>query len=1671
MDSSESDISTDTSDSSSSADSISADSSAQNLWKMSETEGMTTALGTDDSDSDISMSAETDDEQEADPTPSSLPTNPTPQTTEQATEWEISKQNSEASRKRKFSDSCKPPDGQSRNGMANDVRKRYRVDNEPQCYRTPDGRLLGNKSLLPAEIWHHIFSFCPPRGLGRLLQVNKSFNTYLDPSATGLSIKPLSTSALHLLAPDSIWRASRQAFVQRGLPAPLAGKSELAMWKLLCGSACQFCNKIGEGPPSPMDQWHPGPGESGVAPVWLFGIRACGSCLQEHSTKEIDLLLSSTIPSPLMAALPFVFLTNELHLLSAATLQSGQHPPSIQITKFFFKVHVDEIKREFEDVKAMGSATAEEWLKGLDGRGKERRNDAARWERWELGGGMERLRDIHPQQPTNPCPPPITQPKNVSNFPAHPGPIPSFATRHPSHLPHPVQNGFVKKPPARFDSPAQNGFAHFTPRPQSQAKHERTKEEVAELKAARRAEIERRCLLLEPPITPAVLAHMPSFQAAIQIIQPLVDSSWEVLKPRLLFQREDAEQRENERLAQTRVAQKRSDERRFQDLQSRSGSKDLAETEWDNVQAPLRARIAAYADEMIRDGWNGGEKVTYETSPLFAAEVLIYVRKRFFDEVSKEEADVRATGREPETEPLNGPFTRKLILENMKWVFDTKIKPRTEQYRKELFLCNACEYANKYYGFEGVIQHYAAKHTSALSVGSVVVHWKSEWPEIPPFSPNPNSAAAKYYPAAPSASIPYTSTGSSMPQNYGYGGYPPPVSTPMPGANPHVYQESPGPYYGHPNFGDQYSGQQNGPYAPPPQPYQDPPQVYQPPQYSVAPQPSGVPGYNDAPQDYSQNGYGTQYQPPQQDIYASSNPGIMYPSAALEVPGQQASYDSASSQYRSYNQQPTYPTNEFAQPPQKTEQYMAQLQDLARNAREIWNSIGSIKEIPGNLKVYTIIYHVLKRFRESYQEEPPLSMMVDGLTSNKDMRPVRNINGLLCKACTLAMAGSTSAPQKKHFSFPQLVNHFHSVHELGAARSNYGQVPDWTKDMVVLPDLAKLRAVVNAPGMNDKRLALFTEAVPTIIRVPDSPATDLHRKNDPPSEYPLKASSQDNHDNYYTAAKNISLRKANVFDNGEYDPRNPGELLVEPRPQYAPPKQSRQPLGQELPRAERPVSSYQLYDNELPGEPYGNQPDRSINEPRPSSASQPIPAPGYARVISRDDSPVLVERRVRYHDAPDLEYHARREPHVSTYEEPRMVHPERDYRSLNTRSFYSNGREQPPPAIHAPEATQSRPNNAATPQQSRIHDVVAQISQQAQRVREQQPTKEEADGGSEDGELRADDDPKAARAPNLQSEEASNAADRFLEQLRSGEFSAETMKHVDPAWRKDERRPEWDDGRGEGARVYRAPAGPPRQLREGFEEDYRGHSDRRRFVNPDENFGGYIVHERAPAPRTLRTQTFEERHVSTAPEPEGSRGRSPELVDRRYKLNNVIYRDEKQNGQGTHRTPSRYARYASVRLENDRARSRSPVYYKVGTHPGQYREMSPGPHPAHALRPEPVYRSRTPHQGTEDAVFERPPRQEYYRVYADEPRPREPQYTEAFEYVRVSDPQGDYMIRRPVRREPEPVYAAFQDDVYGRPPVYESRAHPPAASRAEPPFYEEEYDPRHPAPPPQHIRY
>jgi hypothetical protein len=116
---------------------------------------------------------------------------------------------------------------------------------------------------------------------------------------------------------------------------------------------------------------------------------------------------------------------------------------------------------------------------------------------------------------------------------------------------------------------------------------------------------------------------------------------------------------------------------------------------------------------------------------------LCHVRQRFDEVISQEDTMLELKGmafpQDPESQAC-----RKLRLEDMKWAFEEIVKPHTERFGKDLFLCRVCDANQKLFSFEAVIQHFAAKHTSELSHGNAVVYWKADWPLEPPFDPSPN---------------------------------------------------------------------------------------------------------------------------------------------------------------------------------------------------------------------------------------------------------------------------------------------------------------------------------------------------------------------------------------------------------------------------------------------------------------------------------------------------------------------------------------------------------------------------------------------------------------------------------------------------------------------------------------------------------------------------------------------------------------------------------------------------------------------------------------------------------------------------------------------------------------------------------------------------------------------
>lgn len=252
----------------------------------------------DDSASDVSMEAQTDDEDDAIPPYSqlqSIPVDAPPFTTSHSVANDQSGGN--AARKRKSPGSILYSEDGSN---ALEATKKVKLEQSSEGVQGDEVPVV-DKSALPVEIWHHIFTFCPPRTLGRLLVVNQLFNVYLDPSSSICRARPLSLSSGRLspLQPNAVWQASRRRFWPN-MPSPLQGKTELDMWRLSCSASCQHCGRQG----TLQDQrslgpWQSGPGKDGVSIIWPFATQSCATCLLANSTKvcfSCRLLARSSIP-------------------------------------------------------------------------------------------------------------------------------------------------------------------------------------------------------------------------------------------------------------------------------------------------------------------------------------------------------------------------------------------------------------------------------------------------------------------------------------------------------------------------------------------------------------------------------------------------------------------------------------------------------------------------------------------------------------------------------------------------------------------------------------------------------------------------------------------------------------------------------------------------------------------------------------------------------------------------------------------------------------------------------------------------------------------------------------------------------------------------------------------------------------------------------------------------------------------------------------------------------------------------------------------------------------------------------------------------------------------------------------------------------------------------------
>jgi hypothetical protein len=798
------------------------------------------------------------------------------------------------------------------------------------------------------------------------------------------------------------------------------------------------------------------------------------------------------------------------------------------------------MKTKLEEVRELGAATAEEWFKGLELDGVEKLAEIARWEHWELTGGfqaithsMSNIRRLHrpdhemylrcaatsDEQASS-----RSEIATFSDFPSNRPTVNVQArcwTNQGAQIVAFVNSALVglfiltdnhAAPPSTLPPKPATPISHHgsvypgampnfsVPASKPSARVERSIYDVNEKKNARRAEIERRCAELSRPIKPSTLALMDSFAAALQIAMPLTDQAWERLKPRLLAQREAAEQQEREQLAQNQFFMQQTEERKQQEAQLRE-AKETLDRDWAESQKSVREKLEIYADNFIREQWQNGDTVTKSSCAQFAADMLLHVRHRFYNVLAQEDARMRSMGVPIPTDSPHTATTRKLTLENMRWVYENKIKPLTEHFQKELFLCNACDNHGRYYSLDSVVQHFAAKHTDSLSMGTAVVYWKADWPELPPFDPNPTAAKASMYAAENSLSAPAPSQSAynTSLANHGYAAdaYIPSSQT--------IYSASFGGQYAHHRHARAFDS-----VSPAYQETSSPRNAFQRLE-QVASR-----GFNPMPESANTviQRYGALPTSDHFDWRRQGSNNILHShqyhvQAPYPSPHDFNATTGSAISHRSQNppfSSVTTSTGQFSRPQlpigvrqvfnpvpagQPMGIYQVQIQELAQNAREIWNGTSGISDMPDSVRVQVIICHVVLRFKDKYTNEPNLALFTDGLNNNSQMSPMRALSGLYCKACATANDMSeaygnidTRAIEQRMHTLPALLAHFQSAHVEHVqplAISPTGiEMPrlDWKFDMVRMPAETVMRNLMYSPGITQAKLNLIATVLP-----------------------------------------------------------------------------------------------------------------------------------------------------------------------------------------------------------------------------------------------------------------------------------------------------------------------------------------------------------------------------------------------------------------------------------------------------------------------------------------------------------------------------------------------------------------------------------------------------------------
>ncbi|KAL9056140.1 MAG: hypothetical protein Q9162_003101 [Coniocarpon cinnabarinum] len=741
--------------------------------------------------------------------------------------------------------------------------------------------------------------------------------------------------------------------------------------------------------------------------------------------------------SVMLSVVPFLFLTEDNHVLSPSAFRlAGGIPENIRIQKVFLLSQLESLQEKLRHAKEKDQQQAKDLLHALSDELPSTNELFSAWEHWAT------VENVH-----------------------------RFRTPLLGHCLKRFRDGKSAKNVEGADDEASVGDVTETHSRGSSAPHRpptRSKADAHEAKVGRRAEIERRCAKLSPPLDGILLEHMDAFGAAMQISMPLTEDAWQLLKPKLLAQRRVAQQRLREQQAASHAFEATTDPTAEKALDT-----DEVKERWEKFQRPVRADLERYVDELTRDTWADGKAVNRHTAPRFAAEALVSARNRYASE-------------RPERMQSGNAF--RLVLHNMKWVYEHKIKPLTEVAHgaRDIFACAECGGSHKMFAFDSLIQHFAAKHTSNFSSkGSGIAWYEAPWPQRPPFR------------------IPERSSGSTGQ----------PVDLISPSEDSHTFGGSPP---SHPDQNTLYQpvasmhrppltspGFAHGAYGP----------------FGAFSTPSA--GYSSMATSPAYSA-GHAYPPPSRFSYhtnatspfdVSGPPFSPYhnPHTPVQVTGIAEQW-AGSPGYPSPIKPLYLPSPHLGQP----SFLQVQSDAVAAIAKEVWDLLVPVKQIPPSVRFYVLINHTISRFKEQFSNEPNIDLFARCVNDHISLRAMKDANGLACKVCVLekesreeghSHAFPLTGGERKLYSFSSLLSHFKQVHvetKLALENAQTHDDPedltrhDWKEDMIELPDDSLIEGLMRLQGMSDPhRMVIVKAAFPTLFENVEVASTAVHPASAP----------------------------------------------------------------------------------------------------------------------------------------------------------------------------------------------------------------------------------------------------------------------------------------------------------------------------------------------------------------------------------------------------------------------------------------------------------------------------------------------------------------------------------------------------------------------------------------------